>query len=115
MLGKFDYSHNCSLLNFIPQGMEEGGRGVIVFPKNPKSVVPGRLYEFDPVMTVRAVYVLDGITYRVAHAVNLQDAQDTEGSFLDVLTHVATPKASSTLADAIMDPATRALLEQMRA
>lgn len=87
---KFDYARNCTVVHFILQGEQEGGRPVMVIPRNPLSVVAGRTYEveldysYKQVTFEPPVYVLNGVEYRVVHAGILREVEGTEGDDIDV-------------------------------
>lgn len=85
---------------FVPQGMSQDGYPVIVFPKKSHAATRGKLYDFDIQVTNSATYVLDGQTYRVAHAHYLQDVQGTEGDFIDEILHASSDSRRPKLGDA---------------
>ncbi len=95
MIGKFGYIKDCSLLHYIPQGRSVDGHPVIVFPQNPAKIIPGDTYDFTYSMTRSAVYIIDGITYRVAHAIHPQNCDQREGDLVDLYTHQYTERKAA--------------------
>lgn len=109
MIGSFNYRLNCSILHFIPQGEVQDGYPVIVFPQKAHDVTIGRTYSFTPVPTRQATYIIDGQTYRVAHAVGLIEHEGTEGSAVDALLYGPAQTAASKLGDQLSGDAAEKL------
>ncbi len=74
-------------MHFVPMGITEGGKRVIVFPQKDGEAICQRLYDFTITLTKKAIYVIDGEIFRVAHAVNLRAASGDDADVIDGITH----------------------------
>lgn len=108
--GTFNF-HNTgvSLPHYFPPGeTDESGLPIIVFPKRPADVIAGRTYKFTMTETKTGLYVVDEVTYRVAHATELEEIGDNVASLADKHFHRSCgPGGQVTLGDT---PAGAALL-----
>jgi hypothetical protein len=100
MQGKFGFPANYSILHLIPPGESIDGCPVIIIPKEPAKVVMGRKYTWHLLPTRDATCIIDGLVYRVMHAIELQSPE--EADIVDTIVHrTAGNNKKATLADAL--------------
>lgn len=96
MIGTFGYRSDCSIAHYLPQGKVHDGLPIIVFPQKNEDIVPGRTYEFGLAMTREATYIIDGVTYRVGHAIAPRELGGQEADYVDQVLHRSAGEAQTT-------------------